>query len=94
MSSLRERNKGNIGIDILSMLESGYVYKNLQAKGYVCIIDDYEDRAVRVEKVGNAFSYYIKRKGGNEVRSNHYTAEKYLCELNNRMASREEYDAY
>ena len=72
------------------MLESGYVYKNLQAKGYVCIIDDYEDMAVRIDKDG----YYLKRKGRTEVRSDHYHAEKYLCELNNRLISREEYDAY
>ena len=76
------------------MLESGYVYKNLRTKGFVCIIDDYYDKAVRVEKVGSRFDYYIKHKGEIEVRTNHYTAEKYLCELNNRLVSREEYGNY
>ena len=72
------------------MLENDYVFKNLQAKGYVCIVDDYEEIAVRVDKDG----CYLKRKGRLEVRSDHYHAEKYLCELNNRLVSREEYDLY
>lgn len=62
----------------------------MQAQGYVCIVDDYEELAVRVEKEG----YYLKRKGRKEVRSDHYHAEKYLCELNNRLISRKEYDLY
>jgi len=76
------------------MLSIGEIHNAIRNQGYFCLIDDFEEKAVRVDGTKPTWEYYIKRKGDTEVLSNHYHAEKYLCELNNRLVCREEYDAY
>ncbi len=78
------------------MLKIGQVSKRLLLQGFVCIVDDYEDEAVRLEMNGSKVLAYLKRKGRNEVKSSYEcdTVQNIIHELNNREITREEYDNY
>ncbi len=78
------------------MLKIGQVSERLQTQGYVCIVDDYEEEAVRLEMNDSNVTAYLKRKGGNEIESllSCDTVQNIIIELNNREVTREEYDHY
>ena len=78
------------------MLKIGQVSKQLLAQGYVCIVDDYEDEAVRLVMKGSDVLAYLKRKGRKEVKSLYScdTVQSIIHELNNREVTKEEYDNY
>ena len=44
------------------MLEHGEVIRTFLSQGHVCVIDDYEEEAVRLEHRDGKTSVFIKRK--------------------------------
>lgn len=78
------------------MLKIGLLTERLQTQGYVCIVDDYEEKAVRLEIVGGKEYAYIKRKGHKEVKTLKKLdgVQDIINDLNNRELTRKEYDNY
>lgn len=78
------------------MLEYGEVTRTFLSQGHVCVIDDYEEEAVRLESRNGKTFVFIKRKGRNEIPTIMIEdcVQNIINELNNRIVSREEYDKY
>ena len=78
------------------MLEFGDVIRTFLCQGHVCVIDDYEEEAVRLEHRDGKTSVFIKRKERNEIPTimSENCVQNIIIELNNRIVSREEYDKY
>ena len=78
------------------MLEYGEVSRAYLRQGYVCVIDDCEEEAVRLENRNGKTFVFIKRKGRNEIPTimSEDCVQNIICELNNRIVSREEYNKY
>ena len=76
------------------MLEKGLVEKRLKTRGYVCIADDFEGKAVRIVRGKSGDRFFIKPKGHEEVRSTRYDISPYIDDYSNREITRKEYDEY
>lgn len=81
---------------MIMLLELGIVGKRLRTQGYVCIADDYEECAVRIEARGDDEIVFIKRKGHKEIPTlmSEDCVQDIICERHNRELTREEYDEY
>ena len=78
------------------MLKIGQVSESLNTQGYVCIVDDYEEEAVRLVKNGSKVEAYLKRKGKGEVLSVYScdTVQDIIHDLGNREITENEYNKY
>jgi hypothetical protein len=74
------------------MLEHGEVIRTFLSQGHVCVIDDYEEEAVRLEHRDGKTSVFIKRKERIETPTimSEDCVQNIIVELNNRIVSREE----
>lgn len=78
------------------MIEIDRVSNRLLEQGYVCIVDDFEERAALVMYDGKDRKAFVKCKGGKEVQFPHYEdiVQDIINELHNREITKEEYDNY
>ena len=78
------------------MLEIGQVWEQLLTQGYVCVVDDYEEKAVRLVMKSSDVEAYLKRKGRKEVKTpySYDTVQCIIHELNNHELTKEEYENY
>jgi len=78
------------------MLEIGQVSKRLRTRGYVCVVDRVDKKAVRLEQGKSGTRVFIKRKGQEEVRSllSEDSVQDVINNLYNDEITRKEYDEY
>ena len=78
------------------MLKIGQVFESLQKQGFVCVVDEYEELAVRLVHDDNETKVYVKRKGRKEIPSKLSVdiIQETIHELNNKEISLEDYYKY
>ena len=74
----------------------GQVSESYTKQSYVCIVDDYEEKAVRLVNDDSETLAFLKRKGQKEVKSIYSCdmVQDIIHDLNNREITLEEYDKY
>ena len=74
----------------------GQVSESYDKQGYVCIVDDCEEMAVRLANINSETLAFLKRKGQKELKSIYScdTVQEIIHELNNREITLEEYNKY